>query len=270
VLVSGAVAEKSSRLVSSTEPLVVIEPRRFVSRGGEKLLAALRGFGIDVSGRDCLDAGASTGGFTDCLLQSGARRVWAVDVGHGQLAPVLRASPDVAVFERTNIRTATLAGLGAEPFGFLAADLAFISLTTVAGNLANALSAPGADLVVLVKPQFEAGRAEVDRGRGVVRDPGVWRETIVKVGTSFELQGAAIMGVMVSPLEGPAGNVEFLLHAKAAARPRHDDEPSCAALADTALSEFQLLARPGAGDVRAEDGREEDLSAEPRASSGGR
>ncbi len=217
VLVAGTLADKSSRLVARAEPLVIVAPRRFVSRGGDKLDAGLEAFGVSVEGRMCLDAGASTGGFTDCLLKRGAARVWAVDVGHGQLAPQLRADDRVVVVERCNLRQATLESLGAQPFDVLVADLSFISLSVVAPNLVTDLAAPGADLVVLVKPQFEAGRKEAGRGRGVIRDPAVWREAIIRVGTAFASQGAAIMGVMASPVVGPAGNVEFLLHAVAAA-----------------------------------------------------
>jgi 23S rRNA (cytidine1920-2'-O)/16S rRNA (cytidine1409-2'-O)-methyltransferase len=219
VLVAGTVADKSSRLVARTEPLVIVAPRRFVSRGGDKLDAGLEAFKVSVKGRMCLDAGASTGGFTDCLLKRGAARVWAVDVGHGQLVPQLRADDRVVVVERRNLRQATLESLRAEPFDVLVADLSFISLSVVAPNLATDLAAPGADLVLLVKPQFEAGRKEAGRGRGVIRDPGVWREAIIRVGTAFASQGAAIMGVMASPVVGPAGNVEFLLHAVAGAPP---------------------------------------------------
>jgi 23S rRNA (cytidine1920-2'-O)/16S rRNA (cytidine1409-2'-O)-methyltransferase len=219
VLVAGAVADKSSRLVARAEPLVIVAPRRFVSRGGEKLDAALDRFGVSVDGRTCLDAGASTGGFTDCLLKRGAARVWAVDVGHGQLATELRGDGRVVVVERCNLRHTTLESLGAEPFEVVVADLSFISLTVVAQNLAKDLSAPGADLVMLVKPQFEAGRVDAGRGRGVIRDPAIWRQAIIRVGTAFASQGAAIMGVMASPVVGPAGNVEFLLHAVAGAAP---------------------------------------------------
>jgi 23S rRNA (cytidine1920-2'-O)/16S rRNA (cytidine1409-2'-O)-methyltransferase len=215
VLVSGAVAEKSSRLVSRAEPLVIETPRRFVSRGGEKLEAALEEFGLDVMDKTCLDAGASTGGFTDCLLQRGAARVWAVDVGHGQIVPGFRSDPRVVVLEGCNVRHVTLESLGTEQFGFVTADLSFISLRLVARKLAAELSAPGAAIVVLVKPQFEAGRQVVDRGHGVVRDPEEWRDALLQVGTAFAAAGAAIIGVMPSPILGHAGNVEFLVHLRA-------------------------------------------------------
>jgi 23S rRNA (cytidine1920-2'-O)/16S rRNA (cytidine1409-2'-O)-methyltransferase len=226
VLVSGSVADKPSRLIARAEPVVITDPRRFVSRGGEKLDAAIEKFDIPIDGKICLDAGAATGGFTDCLLQRGARRVWSIDVGHGQLAPQVRSHPKVVVFERCNLRHASLESLGAEPFELVVADLSFISLTMVADVLSNELAAPGADMVLLVKPQFEAGRKEVDRGGGVIRDPSIWRSALLGVGNAFESAGAAIMGAMASPLTGPAGNVEFLLHLRTASVGRGDDGAS--------------------------------------------
>jgi 23S rRNA (cytidine1920-2'-O)/16S rRNA (cytidine1409-2'-O)-methyltransferase len=189
--------------------------RRFVSRGGEKLDAALDNFAIDVTGRVVLDAGASTGGFTDCLLQRGAAQVVAVDAGRGQLHNRLQRDQRVASFERTNVRHLALVAVGGTAFSMVVADLSFISLRTVAPVLVHDLAAPGADVVALVKPQFEAGRAEVTKGRGVIRDPGVWLVALQKVASAFEDAGAAIMGAMVSPLKGADGNVEFLLHAVA-------------------------------------------------------
>ena len=205
----GAVAEKPARLVAAAEPLDVVgPPPRFVSRGGDKLDAALARFGIAVAGRSALDAGASTGGFTDCLLQRGAATVVAVDVGNGQLDARLRADPRVVVRERTNVRQVALD----EPVDVVVADLAFVSLRTVADTLVR-LTVPGrGDVVVLVKPQFEAGRAEASKGKGVIRDPAVWRRAIEGVKDSFATAGAAMMGLMVSPLRGAEGNVEFLAH----------------------------------------------------------
>ncbi|MDQ1395469.1 MAG: rRNA (cytidine1920-2-O)/16S rRNA (cytidine1409-2-O)-methyltransferase, partial [Acidimicrobiaceae bacterium] len=194
VTVGGAPATKASRMVEAAEPVHVLgPPARFVSRGGEKLDAALERFAIDVAGLRALDAGASTGGFTDCLLQRGAAAVTAVDVGHGQLHERLRADPRVRVIERTNIRTYA----AEEPFPLVVADLSFISLRTVAPALLDANAAPGADVVVLVKPQFEAGRAEVSRGRGVVRDPAVWAAALEGVGSALTGRQAAMMGAMV-------------------------------------------------------------------------
>ncbi len=218
VLVSGAVADKAARLVASGEPVLVQGDRpRFVSRGGEKLDAALDAFEIDVLGWRAVDVGASTGGFTDCLLQRGASLVYAVDVGYGQLDQRLRADGRVRVVERTNARAlqaATLVGPGERytPVDLVTADLSFISLTTVAPSLVP-LVRPGGALVVLVKPQFESGRAEVSRGRGVVRDPGLWEEAMLRVARALQGAGTGIMGAMRSPVTGQAGNTEFLLHA---------------------------------------------------------
>ena len=212
VLVAGAPAHKPARLVAAAEPIELLgPPPRFVSRGGEKLDAALEAFGVDVTGRRALDAGASTGGFTDCLLQRGAVSVTAVDVGYGQIHERLRADPRVRVLERTDVRHF----VADVPFDLVVADLSFISLVTVAPALLGANAAPGADVVVLVKPQFEAGRVEASRGRGVVRDPAVWRQVLDRVRVALEGREAAMMGVMVSPLTGADGNVEFLAHLRA-------------------------------------------------------
>ncbi len=217
MLVSGSVAARTSRLVDASEPIVISgPPPRFVSRGGEKLDAALQGFCIDVEGLSALDAGASTGGFTDCLLQRGAARVVAVDVGRGQLHERLRRDSRVRSLEQTNVRTAALADVGGEPFDVVVADLSFISLRSVATQLVD-WTRPGGDLILLVKPQFEAGRREVSRGRGVVRDPAVWRTTLEAVISALEAAGAVMMGVMVSPLRGADGNVEFLVHLRVGA-----------------------------------------------------
>ena len=215
VTVSGAPAIKAARLVAPDEPVVVAgDPPRFVSRGGEKLAAALDRFAVDPRGVRALDAGASTGGFTDCLLQRGAAEVVAVDVGYGQLHERLRADDRVEVHERTNVRDQGAGDLG-PPFPLVVADLSFISLRAVLDSLV-ALAAPAADLVLLVKPQFEAGRAEASRGRGVIRDPDVWLRVLDDVGDALRARGAAIMGAMVSPITGADGNVEFLVHARTA------------------------------------------------------
>ena len=212
VTVGGAPAAKASRLVDPGEPVEVAgDGPRFVSRGGEKLDAALDQFGINVSDRRVIDTGSSTGGFTDCVLQRGAAEVVAIDVGRNQLHERLRADPRVHVHEQTNLRHADPDGLGGAGT-LVVTDLSFISVRTVASRLV-AFAAPGADLVVLVKPQFEAGKAEADRGRGVIRDPEVWRRTLDEAADAVSTAGAAIMGVMVSPITGGDGNVEFLLHA---------------------------------------------------------
>jgi 23S rRNA (cytidine1920-2'-O)/16S rRNA (cytidine1409-2'-O)-methyltransferase len=216
VRVGGAVADKAARLVAENDAILVDgDGRRFVSRGGDKLEAALERFPIAVSGRRCLDAGASTGGFTDCLLQRGAAHVVAVDVGYGQLHPRLRDDPSVDVRERTNIRSLSADDDGDGPFDLIVADLSFISLATVVPVLAGALAPPGTDLVLLVKPQFEVGRIEVSRGRGVVRDPVLRRSALARVASALMSAGATIMGAMASPVLGPAGNAEYLLWARA-------------------------------------------------------
>jgi 23S rRNA (cytidine1920-2'-O)/16S rRNA (cytidine1409-2'-O)-methyltransferase len=215
VLVAGAVAARPGRLVGPAEPLVVTgDGPRFVSRGGDKLDAALDRFRPYVAGITALDAGASTGGFTDCLLQRGAARVVAVDVGRGQLHERLRADPRVVSLERTDIRTVNAEGLDEAPFPLVVGDLSFISLATVAPALLG-LAAPGADMVLLVKPQFEVGRREASRGRGVIKEPSLWAAAIRRVAGAMEAGGATMMGAMVSPRRGAAGNVEFLVHFRA-------------------------------------------------------
>ena len=223
VMVRGVPATKAARMVDADDPVALQGPGpRFVGRGGDKLDAALDHFGIDAAGRTALDAGASTGGFTDCLLQRGAAHVVAVDVGRGQLDMRLRNDERVKVRERTNVRHLTPADLGgdspARPVTLLVADLAFISLRTVAPALLG-LVAAGADLVLLVKPQFEAGRAQADRERGVIRDPGVWADAVRGVIGAYGEGGAVTVGLMVSPLLGAEGNVEFLAHLIAGGAP---------------------------------------------------
>jgi 23S rRNA (cytidine1920-2'-O)/16S rRNA (cytidine1409-2'-O)-methyltransferase len=219
VLVQGSVAEKASRLVDPADSIALQgPPPRFVSRGGVKLDAALDRFAIDPTGRRALDAGASTGGFTDCLLQRGAAGVVAVDVGRAQLHHRLATDPRVDTRERTNIRTLTLDQVGGTAFDLIVCDLSFISLRTVAPLLLGSLAAPGADLVALVKPQFEAGRQVASAGRGVIRDPSVWSRTLIEVLRALRDQEATMMGLMVSPLTGADGNVEFLAHIRAGMR----------------------------------------------------
>ena len=210
MLVSGSVALKSGRQVGPGEPVVVQgPPSRFVGRGAEKLEAAMERFGLDPAGRRVLDAGASTGGFTDCLLQRGAASVTALDVGHGQLHERLRADPRVEVVERTNLRHVDPSA--APAYDAVVADLSFISLTAVMDVLVRSCR-PGGWLVLLVKPQFEAGRADASRARGVIVDPEVWRGALERVLAAASDAGASMMGVMVSPLRGADGNTEFLLH----------------------------------------------------------
>ena len=215
VRVSGAPADNSSRMVDPGEPITVVDPApQYVSRGGAKLAAALDHFSIVVRGRRALDAGASTGGFTDCLLQRGASFVCAVDVGRGQLHERIRTDPRVDVRERVNIRHATANDFAGGRFGLIVADLSFISLATVLPALVG-LAQMQADFVLLVKPQFEAKRAEASKGRGVIRLPSVWKAALERVDSALVAEGAAMMDLMVSPLKGADGNVEFLAHARA-------------------------------------------------------
>jgi 23S rRNA (cytidine1920-2'-O)/16S rRNA (cytidine1409-2'-O)-methyltransferase len=193
-----------------------VGPRpRFVSRGGEKLHGALEHFGIDPSGLWAFDAGASTGGFTDCLLQRGAVGVVAADVGFGQLHEKIRADARVEVHEHLNLRTVDApVFFGGRRFPLIVGDLSFISLRSLVPTL-MALSASQATLVLLVKPQFEAGRAEVAKGKGVIREPAVWLRALEDVMGTFLSQGATMMGAMTSPITGTDGNVEFLVHLRA-------------------------------------------------------
>ena len=235
VLVGGSVAQKPSRMVSAAEPVRLSgEPARFVSRGGEKLDAALDEFGVAVAGRRAVDAGASTGGFVDCLLQRGAAEVVAIDVGWGQLDARLRADSRVTVWERCNVRHIGPADIGG-PADITTADLSFISLRAVMGNLA-ACTARGGEAVLLAKPQFEAGRHEASRGKGVVRDPDVWRRVLSDVASSASRHGLAPIGVAASQLRGAAGNVEFFLHCR-----RLEAEPRARAARE--LSEHEREAR---------------------------
>jgi 23S rRNA (cytidine1920-2'-O)/16S rRNA (cytidine1409-2'-O)-methyltransferase len=211
VTVGGARANAPARMVGPGEALRVTgDGPRFVSRGGEKLAAALTGFGVDVHGARCLDAGASSGGFTDCLLQAGAAHVVAVDVGRGQLAWAIRTDPRVTVMERTNVRDLTADALGGAA-DVAVADLSFISLLTVAPALARCTTAD-AELVLLVKPQFEAGRARIGKG-GVVRDPVVHRAVRGEVRDGLARAGLRATAALASPLRGADGNVEFLFQA---------------------------------------------------------
>jgi 23S rRNA (cytidine1920-2'-O)/16S rRNA (cytidine1409-2'-O)-methyltransferase len=214
VLVNGAVADKPAHLVASSDNVTVTGPApRFVGRGGEKLDAALDHFAVDVTGRRVLDCGASTGGFTDCLLQRGAAEVVALDVGHGQLHPRIRADGRVTVLERTNIRTVGTETIGGRVDAAVV-DVSFISLTVVIPALV-ALCKPGAPMVLLVKPQFEAGREVVSRGRGVVSDPAVHAEVRQRIEAALRAASCAVLGWTDSPLLGGEGNREFFVHAAA-------------------------------------------------------
>jgi len=200
--------EKPGQLVDPSLELRVKEQLRYVSRGGLKLERALDEFGLSAEGRICVDLGASTGGFTDVLLQRGALRVHAVDVGYGQLHPRLRADPRVVVHERVNARELKLP----EVCGAAVADLSFISLRLVLPALVGALQPRDAWACVLVKPQFEAGRAEVGKG-GVVRDPAVQARVVNEISEEFRKSGFKVHGSVESPVRGPAGNREYLVAA---------------------------------------------------------
>lgn len=220
VLVNGTVADKASRQVDPGDAIVIEgPPPRFVSRGGEKLDGALTTFGIDVAGRRVLDAGASTGGFTDCLLQRGAATVVAADVGHGQLHPRIRNDDRVVVLERFNVRNMQAADIGGL-VDAIVADLSFISLKRVIAPLVS-VCRDGAPLVLLVKPQFEAGRQEVSKGKGVITDPAIHDRVQAEVAEAIEAEGCTIVGWTTSSLTGADGNREFLVHATAARQGSH-------------------------------------------------
>ena len=197
---------KPGEQVADDVELAIEQPPRFVSRGGEKLRNALDAFALDVAGRDCADVGASTGGFTDCLLQAGAARVVAIDVGYGQLHPRLRADSRVTVLERTNARALTELPFAPD---LVVCDVSFISVT-LAVPPTLALAAPGWEALVLVKPQFEAGRADVPKG--VVRDPEVQRKAVERVVDAARGWDGVLIGVVDSGLPGPKGNREFFVH----------------------------------------------------------
>ena len=209
VLVKGQVVAKPHALIGPEVEVALKAEEPYVSRGGLKLKGALETFGIKVEGRICLDVGASTGGFTDCLLQEGAGRVYAVDVGYGQLHHRLRQDPRVVVLERTNIRYLPPERLPERP-SLATIDVSFISLRLVLPPVVALLQDP-VEIVALVKPQFEVGKGQVERG-GVVKDPGKHRAVLLQVGKRAEALGLRVLGVIPSPLLGPKGNREFLVH----------------------------------------------------------
>jgi 23S rRNA (cytidine1920-2'-O)/16S rRNA (cytidine1409-2'-O)-methyltransferase len=200
---------KAGEQMSEDVELEVAPGARFVSRGGEKLVAALAAFAVDVYGEDCLDVGASTGGFTDCLLQAGAARVVALDVGYGQLHPTLRENPRVTVLERTNVRDLRCEQLPFRPT-FVVSDVSFIGLAKALPP-ALACAEPGWRALVLVKPQFEAGPADVGKG-GVVRDSAVHERVLDELLAQVPDWGAEALGVEPSAVRGPKGNQEFFLY----------------------------------------------------------
>ena len=213
---------KAGDLISADTAVALTERDPYVSRGGHKLAAALDAFAIDPTGRVCLDVGASTGGFTDVLLQRGASRVYAVDVGRGQLAESLRQDRRVVSMERTNARSLTATSLP-QPIDLAVIDVSFISLDLVLGPIASTLRpGPVAPIVALVKPQFEAGRGRTDHG--VVRDPAIHREVLERVIERAQAIGLGARDVIASPILGPEGNREFLLHLQAG--------PGCSEIGD--------------------------------------
>ncbi len=211
VMVGGQPASKPGHTVSSDHEIVLKEVERFVSRGGEKLEGAMKSFPIELTEKVCLDIGSSTGGFTDCMLQHGAIKVYAIDVGKGQLHWKLREDPRVIVMEGVNARHLTPADMP-ELADFASIDTSFISLTNILPAVRGLLK-PGGEIVSLIKPQFEAGKEDVDKGRGVITDPAIHEAVITKVkkfGT--EELGLEWLGLSTSPLKGPKGNIEFLAY----------------------------------------------------------
>jgi len=206
VTVNGVMTDKPGTRFALTAEITLKEKQRFVSRGGEKLEGAFKHFPITVEGRICADVGSSTGGFTDCLLQMGAARVYAIDVGYGILDHTLRIDPRVVVMERTNARyVETLP----EIVTLVVADASFISLKLLLPPIKRWL-APQSDVIALIKPQFEAGKKEVDKGSGVIRDPRIHQRVLNEVLAFAHDLGFKLTGLRRSPLLGPAGNVEFL------------------------------------------------------------
>ena len=209
ILVNGSIALTDNRMIANSDSVLLSTPARFVSRGGDKLEAALLSFGVELDGKRVLDVGASTGGFTDCVLQRGAGEVMSLDVGKSQLHDRLVRDPRVKVLDSTNARTITSAQVG--HFDVVVADLSFISLRQVATALCDVLR-PHGDMILLVKPQFEAEKSEVDKGAGVIRDVEIHQRTIAQVVDAFNSQGMKQSGLIESPLRGADGNTEFLLH----------------------------------------------------------
>jgi 23S rRNA (cytidine1920-2'-O)/16S rRNA (cytidine1409-2'-O)-methyltransferase len=245
---------KSGDLVPPDTTVTVTEPAPYVSRGGHKLAAALDAFGIDPAGAVALDVGASTGGFTDVLLQRGATRVYALDVGRGQLAESLRTDRRVVSMERTNARDLTAETLP-EAIDIATIDVSFISLDLVLGPVAATLG-PGGSIVALVKPQFEAGRGRTDHG--VVRDPAIHREVLEQTVERARRHGLGTRALIASPIVGPEGNREFLVHLAPG--------PGCAEIGDLIVQATEV-ARQAARDATPgnEPARPEATPATPEA-----
>lgn len=209
VRADGQVVAKPSMAYPDEVVLEVDRGPRFVSRGGEKLAGAVEAFGLNLSGKVCADVGASTGGFTDCMLQNGAAKVYAIDVGNGILHWDLRKDERVMVMEGTNARNVSSLP---EPVDFVSVDVSFISLKILFPVFREWFGPQGGQAVVLVKPQFEAGRKLAAKGKGVIRDPEVHREVLEEVLGFAQMEGFGLLGLAVSPITGPKGNVEFLAH----------------------------------------------------------
>jgi 23S rRNA (cytidine1920-2'-O)/16S rRNA (cytidine1409-2'-O)-methyltransferase len=203
--VGGELVDKPGTNVPEDAAISVAAPPKYVGRGGLKLERALDAFQLDVAGKVAMDVGASTGGFTDCMLQRGAERVYAIDVGYGQLDWKLRSDPRVVVMERTNARYLTSLP---EPVDLATMDVSFISVRLVLPAVGRLLG-PGGQIIILVKPQFEAGRGQVGKG-GVVRDPAIHRSVLEELASWGDREGFGFQKLAVSPVKGPAGNVEFL------------------------------------------------------------
>jgi len=220
IRVNGQMVLKPSHIVGDDAVLEVTEKQKFVSRGGEKLEAALTTFNLlDLNNRRCADIGSSTGGFTDCLLQHGAGSVISVDSGHGDFHWKLRNDPRVILLEKTNARN--LENLPT-PVDFVCVDVSFISLRIFFPVIAIWLNEKGGEVITLIKPQFEAGRAEADRGKGVIRDPAIHAKVLSDVLEAAQQNFFGVLGLMASPLEGPKGNREFLAHYQFPGTERND------------------------------------------------
>ncbi len=220
VRVDGQMVLKPSHIVTEVTRIELVERQRYVSRGGEKLEGALSAFDLtDIAGYSCADIGCSTGGFTDCLLQHGAASVISVDSGHGDFHWKLRSDPRVTLLEHTNARS--LIALP-KTVNLVCVDVSFISLRIIFPVIKGWLLENGGMVITLIKPQFEAGREEADKGRGVIRDPAIHTRVLREVLSEAEKEGFAISGLIRSPLEGPKGNREFLAHLVYPGEPRTD------------------------------------------------
>lgn len=208
VRIDGQVAMKASQNVPDGAVVTLDSGPQFVSRGGHKLAAAMDAFPLDVQGLVCADVGASTGGFTDCLLQHDAAKVYAIDVGHGILAWSLRNDPRVVVMEKTNARHVEKLD---EPVSLVVMDASFISLRILLPVVKNWFAPEGGEVIALIKPQFEAGRKEVSKGKGVIRDPEIHRRVVGEILSFAQEEGYSVKGLVRSPVLGPKGNVEFLV-----------------------------------------------------------